>query len=295
MIDVFGTVALDTVALVPRLPDANEVARVSEMEMRHGGAAGNVAMALARLGAQVRLISVVGRDFADSAYERELLAARVDLSRLVRTEGKTPHAILASDPNGAQHIYFYPGDEAAFSRVAPVPSALAHFAAGDISRYPTLMGACERVTFDPGQETFHRDLAEIVRCASLVDIWFVNAHELARLARDAHLGVPEMLEAGAEAVVETQGSAGARIHTAAAATDVPAVPAEARDPTGAGDAHRAGFLFGLARGWPLVECARFGAVVAAFAVEAVGAQANLPSLAQVRDRYRRFFGADSFS
>ncbi|HWG89235.1 MAG TPA: carbohydrate kinase family protein [Candidatus Thermoplasmatota archaeon] len=290
MIDVTGTVALDMVGRVRRLPGMNVTARVDDLARDWGGAAGNVAMGLARLGLPVRLSAVVGEDFAGGAYEQAFLAARVDLAGLVRAPGPTAHAFMFCDPEGHQQIYFYPGPEASLTEGPAFSAELAHFTTGDCTDYPRRMRLAERVTFDPGQEVFHRDLKGVEACLPEVDVLFLNEFEAAHLRE--HIGlVPERLvKEGLEAVVITHGMRGQMVITPDAHMHVPAVPAKAVDPTGAGDAHRVGFLLGMSRGLPFVECARLGAVTAAFAVEAMGPQRGLPTLQQVRERYARAFG-----
>src|SRR5687768_6849028 len=78
-----GTVAFDTVGLVARLPAPDTTARVRRVETRHGGTAGNVAVALARLGAPPAVVAAVGPDFPGSAYARHLAALGVDTRDLV--------------------------------------------------------------------------------------------------------------------------------------------------------------------------------------------------------------------
>lgn len=289
-IQVTGTIAFDTVVTVARLPVRNETARVERLSLLPGGAAGNVAFGLARLGARPRLVAAVGPDFAGSEYEARLRAVGVDLSGLLRLGLPTAHAVLASDPAGDQHVYFYPGASHLLAD-APAPAAgIGHFTAGPIDRYASRMRACRTVAFDPGQECFHRDVAEITRLFPLVDVLFLNEHELARLRDAEGWTVRRLLDAGPDAVLVTLGAAGQEVHTRDGTERVPAVPVRVVEPTGAGDAHRTGFLHALAAGADVAAAARLGAVVASFAVSSLGTQAGLPTLAEARERYEKAFG-----
>jgi ribokinase len=285
-----GTVAFDTIALVERLPERNETALVTQVRDDHGGCGGNVAAALATLGLRPHLVSSVGREFPKTEYGQKLKRLGVDLAGLHFSDLPTARAFLFADPRGAQQIYYSAGASPEMARCGPFKAGLAHFAAGEISAYPSFMERCERVSFDPGQETFHRPAEEIRACLPHVDYLFLNEHELRHLGKALDLGIADFLKLGPQVLVESRGGKGQVLHFADRRETVPAAKARLADPSGAGDAHRAGFLYGLARGYKLETCARLGSVEAAFVLEAVGAQSNLPSEEQLRARYKREFG-----
>jgi len=91
--------------------------------------------------------------------------------------------------------------------------------------------------------------------------------------------------------VFTCGEAGCRIHWGGSEEHITAIPVRMKDPTGAGDSFRAGFLLAYQRGYPPDTCARVGTVTSSFVVEGVGCQTNLPSWEEMRARYERHFGA----
>lgn len=284
MLTVVGTVAWDTLALVERLADPETTGGVRRVHADlPGGTGGNVAMALARLGARPRLVSAVGPDFAGSAYERALQQAGADLSPLQRCAYDTSRAYVFFEESGRQATYFYPG--ASRDLVAQPVRGRAHFAAGEVSCYPAMMQTADWVSFDPGQEVFHRDHKQIHACLPHVDLLFLNKHERARLGLD----VAALIREGTT-VVETRGRDGTVVHAADGELHVPGVGAKAKDPTGAGDAHRAGFLYALDQRKDLRTAARFANVMGSFAVEGVGPQSTLPTLAQTRERYHAAYG-----
>lgn len=285
-----GTVALDTLALVERLPATNEAARVQEVRDDFGGCAGNVAAGLATLGLRPRLVSSVNRDFSKSEYGLRLKRLGVEMRSLHQSDLPTARAFLFTEPRGAQQIYYSPGASVEMGKCPPFEAGIAHFAAGEISAYPAYMARCERVSFDPGQECFHRNPEDIRRCLPQVDYLFLNDHELRFLTKALGMDLGDLLDEGPEVIVESKGAKGQVLHLRDQRIVTPAAKARAVEPSGAGDAHRAGFLYGLARGYKLEVCARLGSVMAAFVLEAVGAQANLPTEAKLRERYKREFG-----
>lgn len=295
VLTVVGTLAFDTLARVKALATPEHTGGIASLQAdAPGGTAGNVAVALARLGARCRVVSAVGPDFARSAYAAQLEAAHVDLSALFVGSLPTSRAYVFFDEAGAQVTYFYGGASREF---APPPESLrghrAHFCAGEISKYPALMEQAAWASFDPGQELFHRDFAQIEACLPHADILFSNRHEI-RIFEQHGWTLARLLEAGIEAVVETRGGEGTIVHTRAGHFPAPAIGVRALDPTGAGDAHRAGFLYAIERGADHGGAARFANVLGSFAVEQIGAQAGLPTLAQAIERHEKAYGARAF-
>ncbi|HEX2021441.1 MAG TPA: PfkB family carbohydrate kinase [Candidatus Thermoplasmatota archaeon] len=288
---VVGTVAFDTLAIVKELAARETTGGVTDLHPDlPGGTAGNVAMALARLGAPPRLLACVGPDFAGSPPERALADAGVDVNGLLRRPTPTSRAYIFVEPGGPQVTYFYPGASRELAHAAPRVEGRAHFGAGEIGAYPALMRQASWVSFDPGQEVFHRDLDEIVACLPLVDLLFLNRHERDVLETKAGYTLERLLAEGPEAVVESRGADGTLVHTAQGRFAAPAAPATPRDPTGAGDAHRAGYLFATLRGAGPSVAARFANVLGAFAVEGLGAQSGHPTLAEALERYEKAYG-----
>jgi len=290
MFDVVGTVAWDTLALVDRLPAAEVTAGVRELARDvPGGAAGNVAMAMARLGATPRVVATVGDDFDDAAMR----AGGVDASGLHRVTGATSRAYIFYAKSGEQATFFAAGAGHDLDPSTTV-TGRAHFAAGPINDYPRLMRMAEQVSFDAGQEAHHRAFDEIARCLEYVDILFVNQHE--REVFEQHgWTLAEALGGRTRLVIETRGAEGTLVHTREGRYHAPAVPTDMLEPTGAGDAHRAGTLVALARGAAPDVAARVGNVVSSFVITRVGPQTGLPTWGQVASRYHDAYGELSLS
>ena len=88
----------------------------------------------------------------------------------------------------------------------------------------------------------------------------------------------------------THGKAGSSLYFDGKIHQIPAVPVEAKDPTGAGDAYRAGFFTAWKKGFDPVTCAKIGAVTSSFVVEVIGTQTNLPDWDRMAKRYASVFG-----
>lgn len=282
---VAGTTAFDTLARVERFPDVEEAVRAKRIASGAGGCGANVARGLARLGHEPQLLSAVGADFKGSRAERELLEEGVDLSALVRDESEpTAAAMMATDDSFQQTIIYDEGATPAMRELEPIDAELGHFAPGELTAYPDLVAHVERVVYDPGQEVFYRPIEEVAAPLEHVDVLVLNEHEADHLAEA--VGGVQRLTKGLEALIITHRD-GQRIHLDADTIDIEAVSAEIVDPTGAGDAHCAGLVHGLAEGWKLPKACRFGSVIAACVIEHVGAQAGLPTLEEAHERLER--------
>jgi adenosine kinase len=119
----------------------------------------------------------------------------------------------------------------------------------------------------------------------------VNDYELEMFRQKTGLEVPDLLELTPR-LITTKGEQGSELQTPEDRMAVPVVPAkEVLDPTGAGDAYRAGLLKGLALGLDWLEAARMGAVLASFSVEQQGTQEHRLEIAEFTARYDETFGA----
>ncbi|PSG97917.1 hypothetical protein BRD56_03010 [Thermoplasmatales archaeon SW_10_69_26] len=279
---VAGSTAFDTLARVERFPTEEEAMKADEIASGAGGCGANVARGLARLGHEPRLLSAVGADFADSSAKQALEGDGVDLGRLVRVEDEpTAAAMMATDDTLQQTIIYDEGATPRMRELEPIEAELGHFAPGEVTAYPELMAAVDRVVYDPGQEVFYRPTEEVMAPLDEVDVLVVNEHEAEQLA--PAVGGLETLADELEGLVVTH-QGGQHVYQSGDRVELDAVEADVVDPTGAGDAHCAGLVHGLAEGWQLPEACRFGSVVAACAIESVGAQRGLPTRDEAQAR-----------
>lgn len=290
VISIVGHTALDYIVDVEKIAGKNESSPIIDYEEYPGGGAANIAVAIAKLGGKSQLISPVGTDFASSGYEKLLKDVQVDLSRLYRLEDrKISKAFIFTDREDNQTTYFYWGASSKFKELEPEPVDFVHLATADSVYNAKIAQIAGFVSFDPGQDlvTYSKKNLELILAHT--DILFANRHEIRRVSEMTGKSFSE-LKALIDIIVVTYDAEGSRIYTGKEEFTIPVVPVRAVDPTGAGDAYRAGFLLALARGCSLSTCGKVGSTVASFAVESRGCQTGLPTWEEMKVRYEASFG-----
>lgn len=269
--------------------------QVDRLSVGFGGTAGNVAYSLALLGEAGEIIATVGEDF--SSYRAHLLLAGVDPSPIRVVEGElTSSAFVLTDKADNQIAAFHMG-AGAHAYDIPVDTngrAYAIISAGCVQDMITLPAYYRklgmRYLYDPGQAITALSAEQLRDGITGCAVLFGNDYEIGLIAQKTGWTENAMLEY-AQSIVLTYGDKGSRILTKEGETRVAATPVkEVRDPTGAGDAYRAGFLKGIFWGLPLPACGQLASTVAAYAVEAYGTQAHKFTLQELNDRYRSVYG-----
>ena len=297
-IAALGLASWDRLLLIDRHPAPGEQSIVLEEIAAPGGTTTNTCVALARLGAAVRVVTAIGDDAEGTLVRRGLEAAGVDTAwTVVRAGERTDRAtVLVSREPPDRTILWHAG---------------AQLRKGDRLDIPAIFGH-DIVLFDlpdPPLLRFLTDLPAHVAPRTrllgtanyLADPAIPDRLELA-LRHDVFVGSEQNIQtvvgendptaaldklqesitgANLRAAVVTAGVRGCTIVTASGRWRVPAFPVEAVDPTGAGDAFLAGIAWGMARFWPWPETARFASAMGALATLALGAQTSLPTLAEV--------------
>ncbi len=290
MITVVGHTAIDHISRVSALPPPNGSTTVEERRVFYGGGAANIAAGIARLGGESELLSAVGGDFSGSPYDAWLDELGVRKRFYVLDGENTATAFMFTDGAGDQMTFFEWGASVAFSYEDPPALEFGHLATADPRFNRHVAERARFASFDPGQDLHRYSADDLDAILDHVDILFANHHEVAGMCRT--LGVPRAeLIARVPVAVFTEGSAGSCLAASGREVRIPAVSVPMADPTGAGDAYRAGFLTAYRSGYPLEDCARIGSVTASFAVEVAGCQTNLPDWKAMRARYERQFGA----
>lgn len=153
-----------------------------------------------------------------------------------------------------------------------------------------LAGKAAFSSFDPGQDLYRYSGDQIRAILSRVSILFANQHEVEGMCRILSLDRTEIADLVPMAVF-TRGREGSSLLVRGEEERaVPALPVRMADPTGAGDAFRAGFLTAYAKGLDPLTCTRIGTTTASFVVEAPGCQTRLPDWESMRERYLVHFG-----
>jgi adenosine kinase len=273
---------------------------VESLVRRPGGIATNIAYTMALLGQRPTVMATVGEDF--EGYRAELDARGVDTSAIHTVPDLTTASFFVNtDMTNAQIASFYSGAmsraaDLRFSDLAQRPD-LAMISANDPEAMEVYIDECRQLgipyIYDPSQQTVRLDgegLRNGIRgCLAL----FVNDYEYGLIEDKTGLTLPEIL-AGGSFVVITKGEHGAEIHGEDGTIEIPAVePARIVDPTGVGDAFRAGFLTGHLRNMGFERCGQLGAVAAAYCLEAEGPQGHDFTLDDFVARFRRRFDDQS--
>ncbi|WP_435215640.1 carbohydrate kinase family protein [Streptomyces sp. bgisy034] len=297
-IAVSGSVATDHLMTFPGriadqfLPDRLDRVSLSflvdTLEVRDGGVAANIAYGLALLGHRPLLIASVGTDFAE--YGARLAALGVDLSAIrVSPTRHTARFLCTTDTDGNQLASFYPGAmseapaidlAAVLQRKRDVDLVLIGADAPEAMTRHTRACRSMGVPFvaDPSQQLARLDASQIDELVAGADHLFTNEYERELLL--AKTGwTPDDVLAQVSTWVTTLAEKGSRVEqTGRPPAEVPAVPdTTAVDPTGVGDAFRAGYLSALAAGADPVRCARSGSALAALALGEVGTQTYTPA------------------
>lgn len=270
---------------------------VNGLTERFGGTAGNIAYNLALLGEKPVILATVGKDFAP--YRDWLLSLGLSLEGIKEIPQEfTAGAYITTDLADNQITGFNPGamkfpSEYAFDGLNPA-GAYAIIAPGNLedmlaySRFYKARGV--PYIFDPGQSIPAWGGPELKEMAQGALALISNDYELEMFRQKTGLRDPDLLNL-AGAVITTLGEAGSVVLTPGGREEIPAVPPrQVQDPTGAGDAYRAGLLKGLAHGLPWRDAARLGAALASFCVEQQGTQEHRVELPRLWERYSLSFG-----
>jgi len=290
VISVVGHSAIDYLFDVENIALLNESSPIADYREFYGGGAANIAAAIAILGAKSQLISPVGADFTRSGYEDHLASVGVDLSLLYRLDTeRTAKAFVFTDKEHNQCSYFYWGASARFNELEPPSVDFVHLATADAVFNSKIAKKAGFVSFDPGQDLVTYPQSHLKSILEHTDILFTNRHEIKRVCEMTGISFSDLTKM-IGVIVVTYDAEGSRIHTDGKEHIVPVVPVTALDPTGAGDAYRAGFLVAYTRGYPLEVCGKIGATVASFAVETIGCQTDLPDWEKMEQRFEGHFG-----
>jgi adenosine kinase len=144
--------------------------------------------------------------------------------------------------------------------------------------------------FDPGQGLPMFDGPELLEFVRLADYCTVNDYEAKLLTERTGKSLEELARE-VKALIVTLGGSGSRIYANGAMIDIPVVPAEElRDPTGCGDAYRAGLLYGIARDWPWEKTGRLAALMGSIKIAHRGGQNHKPTRADIAARFHAVWG-----
>ncbi|TET54655.1 MAG: carbohydrate kinase family protein [Anaerolineales bacterium] len=305
---VTGSVAFDYLMKFPGrfaehiLPDQIEHLSVSflvdEMRRQRGGCAANISYNLGLLGEKPRLMATVGQDFEE--YASWLEQHGVDTA-LVRREPDlfTASFFVSTDVDGNQIASFYTGAmararELSLHSLGKKQVDLVVISPNDPEAMVVYAAECHDLglayLYDPSQQIVRLSGDDLRSGLEGCDLLVVNEYESGMLQEKTGLTEEEIQSAPRQAYVVTLGAQGTRIWSEGSVHEIPVVPPlQVDDPTGVGDAFRAGLIKGLALGlaWPLAG--RIGALAATYPLETRGPQGQSYTPAEFVSRFREHF------
>jgi len=270
--------------------------QISEMRREWGGCAGNIAYSLKALGGEPVIMATLGDDGAPYRERLEALAIARDGVRTVPGT-YTAQAFIITDLDDNQITAFHPGamNESHQNRVGDVEGVALGIVAPDgrdgmRAHVEQFAAAGIPFIFDPGQGLPLFSGEELIEMIDAASFLAVNDYEARLLCDRTGLALADIARR-VEAVIETLGADGSRIHAGGSTITVPALPAAALvDPTGCGDAYRAGLLYGIAQRWDWERTGRLAATLGAIKIGSRGGQNHAAGRDAVASRYHLHFG-----
>jgi adenosine kinase len=304
---ICGSIAYDTIMVFRDqfknhiLPDKLHILNVAflvpDLRREFGGCAGNIAYNLKLLGGAPLIMATVGDDHAQYAARLDKLGlARAHVREVAGTF--TAQAFITTDLDDNQITAFHPGamNHSHLNHVADARGATLGIVSPD-GREGMLQHAREfrdagiPFIFDPGQglPMFNRE--DLLRFVDLADYVTVNDYE-AELLQERTGKNLESLAKAVKALIVTLGAKGSVIHSGGKTFEIPSVkPAAILDPTGCGDAFRAGLLYGISNGLDWAVTGRLASLLGSIKIAQRGGQNHTFTRDSIAAQYRENFGA----
>ncbi|MBS0309624.1 MAG: carbohydrate kinase family protein [Proteobacteria bacterium] len=303
---ICGSLAFDTIMsfggrfsealLADQLHKINVSFLVPQMRREFGGCAGNIAYNLKLLGGDPHIMATIGMD--GESYLDRLKHLHISTRHIRSVESAyTAQAFITTDSDGNQLTAFHPGamtmshlnkvasvDHVALAIVAPDgrDGMLQHAADCDAQEIPFI--------FDPGQGLPMFNGEELEHFIELASHVAVNDYEAELLLERTGLSL-EQIAHRVEALIVTRGELGADIFVKGKHFSIPVVPVEqVIDPTGCGDAFRAGLLYGITQQMDWETTGRLASLMGAIKITHQGGQNHAPSRVEIEDRFQQAFG-----
>lgn len=294
---VVGSLNVDHIAAVKRLPSAGETVSASSLEKRFGGKGANQALAAARHGALVTMIGCLGDDPDGRDYRNHLRREGINCSAVNTVKGGTGSAFIAVDAKGENQIIVIPGANAALtsptlkmqrSRIEVAKALLVQLEVPLDSVVEAIKLANGRdvpVVLNPSPV-----LPDFPWGSVTVNVLIVNSGE-ARQIFDAeaddigdHLDAwkQRLKDKGVRTLIVTRGEKSTLVLTDTGLKKVATHKVKPIDTVGAGDTFAGAFTTHLAEGSPLLDCVRWANTAGALATQKVGAQEGIPHRGDVQ-------------
>ena len=302
---ICGSLAFDTIMsfggrfsealLADQLHKINVAFLVPGIRREFGGCAGNIAYNLKLLNGDPLIMATIGQDSAPYVERLDRLGIS---RRCIRTidNAYTAQAFITTDADSNQITAFHPGAMGVSHQIKVAdagPVKLAIIAPDGRDGMLEHAHDCAELNipfiFDPGQGLPMFNGAELSHFIELATYVAVNDYEAELLTERTGLSLQQIAD-HVSALVETRGEQGAEIYTREGRIDIPVVAADVVDPTGCGDAFRAGMLFGLTRDMDWTTIGRLSSLMGAIKIASQGGQNHAPTLDEIEDRFFKAYG-----
>ena len=302
---ICGSVAFDTIAVFDGrfrehiLPDRIHSLSVSflvpSMRKEFGGCAGNIAYNLKLLGGQPIPVATVGEDATE--YLERFKGLGIDTSLIKVMPGMfTAQCFITTDSDDNQISAFHPGAmdrssendltgrQVKWAIVAPDSKA------GMMANAQRLHAQGTPFIIDLGQAMPLFDGKDILDIASMARAMTVNDYEAGLVEQRTGKSIAELAR-NMDAIVVTRGGQGASLYQDGVEHQIPPVPAtDIVDPTGCGDAHRSGLLYGLSSGWSWADACKLANLMGSIKIASRGPQNHAPTRAQISSALHAHYG-----
>jgi len=305
---VCGSLAIDIIMqyegrfgdtlLADQLHKVNVSFLVPTMRTEFGGCSGNIAYNLKMLGGEPRIVGVLGQDCASYLERFQKLGLSTD-NILIKKDAYNAQCFVTADSDHNQINAFHPGAmsfahendvaKAGAARIAIISpdghlGMLKH--AEDFARLEIPF------IFDPGQQMPMFTPEQLIGFIDKASYVTCNDYEIELLMDRTGLSIPD-IASPLKALMVTRGEKGSEIYTEGKRIDIPAVPVDASadlDPTGCGDAYRAGLLYGLTNDLSWESTGRLASLLGAIKIVHKGAQNHVFTPASIADQFEAAFG-----
>ena len=299
---ISGSIAYDYIMDFPDsfrnhiLPEQAHILSVSfvipELKKEFGGTGGNIAYTMRLLGGDPILLGALGNDGTEyiEYFEKQGIGTRYITRSLDRI---TASAYITTDKEDNQISAFYvgPGHEALQLNVADVKETLELAIISANNKEVMIQHAkqCNEanipLVFDPGQHLTAFSAQELMLLIGQSNFLIANDYEMKLITEKTGWGAEDLLQ-HVNVLITTHGEKGSVIRTKDELFEAkPCPPTSVEDPTGAGDAYRAGFFTAYTKGLGLQTCGQVGSVAATYAVEHYGTQNHRFTLTEFKKRY----------
>ena len=269
---------------------------VPDMRREFGGCAGNIAYSLKLLGGEPLIMATIGDDSAP--YLHRLRQLGLDASHVTHVpDSFTAQAFITTDLDDNQITAFHPGamTQSHRNRVTDARDVSLGIISPDgrdgmLQHAREFRAAHVPFIFDPGQGLPMFDGEELMAFLNLADYCTVNDYE-AKLLAERTGRTLEQLASTVEALVVTLAGNGSHVYSNGRRIEIPAAPPEALiDPTGCGDAYRAGLLYGIGQGWEWEKTGRLASLMGSIKIAHRGGQNHKLTRDDIAGRYKAAFG-----